>query len=332
MEQFSIDEVFGDITGLRRMYRDSYAGIGRRIKKEIQKKLGITVSVGLSTTKILAKLCSRYKKPDGFTEAPGYRLHSFLTHIPLSSVCGFGPQTQALLSKCGIRTVYEYVRRPEAFARRLLGKVGGELWHELRGTSVYRVTEIPKRNYLSISKTKSFTPPSAARDRVKAELTKNLESSCIKLRRHHLAARTCSAYLKEEDFRTCGLEASLNRHSSCPLDFSGICAELFDALFDPKKKYRATGIILSGISAEESDRYTLFDDPVVIRKTVRLSGAVDRINRLYGKHTVHLASSFPAMSRSPGQGRNSLAWRKQALLKGESFRKRLSIPLLKITV
>ncbi|MBL7071036.1 MAG: DNA polymerase IV [Candidatus Omnitrophica bacterium] len=330
VEEFSIDEAFCDITGLRRVYRASYPEIAGRMKERIQKELGLTVSVGLSLSKTLAKICSRHDKPDGFTAVPGYRLHKFLKCSHLDTVCGFGPNTVELLRKHGIKNVFDYVNRPEDFAKRLLGKVGIELWRELRGESVYKLCREEKKKYLSISKTRTFMPASREEDHVKARLTRNLESACIKLRRHSLSAAKLLIYLKASDFKTCGLEAKLNRHSSSTLDFMGICGKLFNIAFNENIMYRATGVVLSDIVPEGVDSRTLFDDPVRIEKIARLSKVTDTINIKYGKHTLHVAASDTLKTAGNGHPRNNVAWRKQELLKGETPRKRLKIPLLRV--
>lgn len=328
VEEFSIDEAFCDITGLRRLYRSSYADIARKIKDAVQAELDITVSVGLSLTKTLAKICSKHRKPNGFTALPGRKLHEFLATVPLERVCGFGPSTVALLTKCGIGTPLDYVRRPESFARKLIGKTGVELWQELRGVSVYPVSLEKKEKYLTISKTKTFMPPSGDRDLVKGQLVRNLESACIKLRRHGLSARNLVVYLRRSDFSAVGCEARITRHSASTLDFTRVCAGLFADLFQSGAAYRATGVVLGDIRAEGFDSRDLFDDPVKIEKTRRLGHLIDDINQLYGKHTIHVASSSCVSKKDP-HARNDVASRKKELLKGETFRKRLSIPLVK---
>jgi len=330
VEEFSIDEAFCDITGLRRIYRASYPKIAERIKDRIQRELGLTVSTGLSLSKILAKVCSRYNKPDGFTAIPGYKLHEFLSGVPLDMVCGFGPNTVELLGKCSIKNVLDYVNRPEAFARKLLGKTGIELWHELRGEAVYGLCREEKQTYLSISKSKTFMPASRDRDYVKAQLVRNLESACIKLRRHKLSARDLLIHLRTSDFKASALEAKLNRHSSSTLDFIGVCGDLFNVVFNRHLYYRASGIVLSDIVPEGVDSRTLFDDPLKIEKIAKLSRSVDRINRKYGKHTLHIAASDVLTAAKKSHPRNSSSWRKEDLLKGETFRKRLKIPLLRV--
>jgi len=79
-------------------------------------------------------------------------------------VWGFGPSTVALLKKQGLKTPLDFVKRSEIFAKRLLGKVGVEMWHELRGDSVLPVNTAAKTSYASVSKFKTFSPPSRERD------------------------------------------------------------------------------------------------------------------------------------------------------------------------
>ena len=328
VEEYSIDEAFCDLAGLRRIYRASYPAIARKIKEAIQGELGITVSVGIGLSKILAKLASKANKPDGFTDVPGSKLDAFLKEMPLEKVCGFGPNSTALLNKCGIRTVLDYVNKPQAFAQKILGKIGKELWLELRGIPVFKIVTEAKEKYLTISKTKTFSPASDNKEFVKGQLFRNMESAFIKLRRHSLSARNLTAFLRRSDFSHRAAEARLTRHSSSTLDFTGLCGRLFEFVFEEGVTYRSSGVILSDIADEGTDSRDLFEDPVRIEKLKDISIAVDKVNSYYGKHTLHLASSNIVNTKG-SHPRNCLAWRRSNLLKGESFRRRLGIPLLK---
>jgi DNA polymerase IV len=329
VEEYSIDEAFCDLTGLRRLYRTSYEEIATKIKNTVHQELDITVSIGLSLSKILAKLCSKQNKPNGFCAVPGHELHIFLKKIPLERVCGFGSSTVALLHKYRIISVLDYVRQPEKFAAKLLGKIGIDLWHELRGVAVYPFLMEKKETYTTISKTKTFMPPSADKNTVRGQLIRNLESAFIKLRRYSLSARTLIVYLRKADFDSAGFEGRLTRHSSSTLDFSNLCIELFNQIFEEGTTYRATGVILSDITDDGIDNADLFDDPVKIERMRRASAVIDEINERYGKHTIHLATSH-AVGTKKKHPRSTDSWRKKALLPGESFRKRLGIPLLKL--
>jgi nucleotidyltransferase/DNA polymerase involved in DNA repair len=138
----------------------------------------------------LAERGGKYRKPRGFTAVAGYHIHLLLQKTPLEKVWGFGPNTVAFLTKLGLRTAYDFAVRSESWAEKLLGKIGRELWGELRGEVVYPVTTEEKSTYITVSKCKTFTSPSADREFVLAKLLRNLESSCIKLRRHQLRAQS----------------------------------------------------------------------------------------------------------------------------------------------
>ncbi|MDA9101054.1 DNA polymerase IV [Omnitrophica bacterium] len=334
VDEYSIDEAFAELSGLRRVYRTGYPEIAMRMKQALQKELGLTVSVGLSCSKTLAKLASKYQKPDGFTVVRGNQIHEFLKGMPLEQVCGFGPSSVAFLKKKGVHSVLEYVQRPQVWAKKNLGKIGSELWHELRGEAVYPLVTETKQEYLSISKTKTFTPPSSEKDFVRAQLIRNLESAFIKLRRHRLCAGRLTLFLRSQTFRSSGIEADLDRTTSSTLDAVRLANELFDKLFDPANLYRLTGVVLSRI---ESDRtavqYSLFDDLAKIRSMRRLDEVIDGVNELYGKHALHLGTSlWLGRHRQHVSARGDLPQRKAQCLSGETFRQRLGVPLWQVRV
>jgi len=106
VEQYSIDEVFADLTGLRRPLRMSYEQMAATIKHELDTELGFTFSVGLAPNKVLAKIASKWQKPSGLTTIPGHDIHLFLRDLPVDKVWGIGSNTAALLQKhgCGRRS------------------------------------------------------------------------------------------------------------------------------------------------------------------------------------------------------------------------------------
>jgi DNA polymerase-4/DNA polymerase V len=247
VEEYSIDEAFADLSGLRRVYHASYEEIALKIKHAVESELGITVSIGLSLTKSLAKICSKERKPSGFTCVKGYELHTYLKNVATERVCGFGPNSVALLNKHGVRTVYDFIQRPEPFAKKLFGKIGSELWRELGGEPVYPIVTGPGPHKASLSKTKTFTPPSNDKDFVRAQLLRNVESAFIRLRRHRLRARTVSVFLVNDEFRGGGLCAELSRHTASTHEAVELAAGLFEKLFDPAVKYLKSGVILNDL-------------------------------------------------------------------------------------
>ena len=333
VEEYSIDEAFAELSGLRRIYRTSYEEIALNIKETVEKELGITVSIGLSLTKSLAKICSRDNKPSGFKCVKGYELHDYLKEVKTHRVCGFGPSTAALLAKRGIYTVWDYIQRPETFAKNLLGKIGVELWHELRGEAVYPIIKENLKPQASLSKTKTFTPASNDRDFVRAQLIRNMESAFIKLRRHKLKTQGIGVYLKNSDHRTRGLYADLTRPTDSPLEGAKIISDLFNRLFDPGIQYRATGVSFHYLEGTDETQTDLFDNPAEIKNLKEISKAIDEANALYGKHSLHLASSAALNRFKQHLGeRGDLSSRKNTPLKGENFRQHIHIPVWNVKV
>src|SRR5262249_12730670 len=117
VEEYSIDECFADLTGLRRRMRMSYSQMAEKLKHDLDTELGFTFSLGLSCNKEMAKIASKWKKPSGLTVIPGNRIHEYLAQLPVEKVWGIGANTTAYLNKFGIRTALEFARRPEEWVR-----------------------------------------------------------------------------------------------------------------------------------------------------------------------------------------------------------------------
>jgi nucleotidyltransferase/DNA polymerase involved in DNA repair len=331
VEEYSIDEAFADITGMRRALHSSYEEIALQMKKEIERALGITVSVGLSITKVLAKVASKYLKPAGMTVIKGRDIAQYLCDLPVDKIWGIGHATTNYLAKLGIRTALAFAELPEKTVLKKFTKPTVEIWQELRGVSVYPVTMEEKSSYASISKTKTFAPPTSNAEYLFAHLMRNMESACIKARRYLLAPNKIVVFLKKNDFDTVGSEAKLSRPCAFPLEFSDIVHDLFDSCYCPKDIYRATGVVLLNLEPDTNIQYTLFDNPLQAEKIRELYNVADELGRKFGKHTLHLGSSHPIDKLGKGR-RGSPTIREQTQLKGETRRRHLDLPLLHIKI
>jgi DNA polymerase IV len=358
VEEYSIDEAFLDITGFQRPYHMSYEKIAMKIKESIESELGITVSVGMSLSKVLAKVASKWQKPAGFTAIPGRMIHEFLAKLPIENVWGIGPRTAAYSQALGLSTALDFARKPEEFIKSHFTKPHYEIWQELNGESVYEIVTQEKTDYASISKTKTFTPPSRDGSFVLAQLMKNMENACIKARRHKLIAKGIVVFLKTQDFKTVGLEAKFSRPTAFPSDMVKIVRHLFDKMFDSGRRraggvengggfclYRATGVVLTDLIPDENVQLSLFEPAVRIDNMKKIYEAVDDLAAKFGTHAVFtgvnaLAQVTPQHGRLTGSGsagstlaprvhdRGDIPVRKLNRLKGESKRKHLALPLL----
>ncbi len=333
VEEYSIDEAFVDLTGLRRSFHGSYGMIARQMQETVERELGITVSVGVSLSKVLAKIASKHQKPHGLTLIPGRAIHRYLEGLPLGRVWGIGPNTTEFMRKLGIQTALEFARKEEGFIKRHLSKPYQEIWHELNGRGTYPVVPESKSSYQSISKTKTFTPASNDATFVFAQLSKNLEAACIKARRYRLAATRLIAFLRTQDFRDRGIELRLNRPTAYPAELFGALKEGFHELFKPEALYRQTGVVLAGLAQDSTIQYTLFEDTARLERMARIYSAVDLLSEKFGKYAVHHGSSLPTKLQARHEGeRGDTPQRVSELFKGENRRRRLGLPLLHIKV
>jgi DNA polymerase-4/DNA polymerase V len=265
-------------------------------------------------------------------------LHHFLGQVPVEKVWGIGRQTTALLAKHGVRTALELARRPEDWVTKRFTKPVVAIWQELNGTPVLPVATQPKETYASIQKVKTFTPASAdremvyaqlAKNMVYAQLAKNMESACIKARRYKLAAQRVVIFLRTQDFQDLGREVALSRPTCFPNDLLRTIAPAFEALFVAGTLYRATGVILHHFSEAYYGQLDLFGEVVRMQRLSHLYESVDALSAKYGKHTLFLAASLPAHLHAQHAGdRGDRPDRHITLLPGETPRKRLGIPLL----
>jgi nucleotidyltransferase/DNA polymerase involved in DNA repair len=329
VEEYSIDECFADLTGLRRPLGMSYEHMAERIKFELDSELGMTFSVGLSVNKVTAKLASKWKKPSGLTIIPAYNLHLYLNKLPVEKIWGIGPNTTAHLNKYGIKTALQFAEKEKEWVKEKLTKPHQEIWEELRGGFVYELTTKEKHDYKSIGKTRTFTPPSNDREFVFSQLSKNIENACIKLRRHGLYTKEVAFFLKKQDFSYAGLELKLSASVCIPQAILEVVRKNFDEIYIQNVLYRATGIVLLKLSVSDTGTMDLFGGDVEVEKMNRIYESVDEVAKKYGKHTVFLGSSFLAMKNHQHEGdRGVTAERKRPLLKGETDRRHLAVPLL----
>ena len=369
VEEYSIDEAFVDLTGLRRTFHGSYGDLAKKIQKTVEMELGITVSIGVSLSKVLAKIGSKHMKPKGLTLIPGLEIHNYLSKLPVVNVWGIGANTSEFLRKFGITTALQFAGKDEAFIKRHLSKPYQEIWHELNGRSVYPVVAESKRDYQSISKTRTFTPPSKDEVFIFSQLSKNLENACIKARRYDLAANKLILFLRQQDFRDTGLEMKISRPTAYPAELFALLREGFLEIYKTGTLYRSTGVVLAGLVAERKVQLTLFDDTTRILKMGRIYSAMDHLSERFGKHTIQHGSSLfskstcrvfdtrtsgenfknhphPPIPHSRWEGgdfdsklqvqhegeRGDVAVRKAELFKGENRRQRLGLPVLDIKV
>jgi DNA polymerase-4/DNA polymerase V len=314
VEEYSIDEAFADLKGLRRYYRSSYEELGLKIKETIKRELGITVSVGISLTKVLAKVASGFRKPDGLTLIAGREIHHYLKNLPISEIWGIGPQTSALCEKLGIYSALDFAKASENFIKKHFTKPHYEIWLELRGVQVYPVIPDIKANYKSISKALSFTPTDN-QEFLLAQSAFNLEMACFKARAYGLSAQRLLYFLKDQEFKVHAMELKLPYPSAYPRDLLPLLRKAFEELYREGLLFRQVGVILKDLTSKQRLQLGLFEKNKGTKDLKGLYKTVDEINLRYGRTTLIHGTSLPVTKEKP-------------LVKGRA----LKIPLLPVSL
>ncbi len=291
IECYSVDESFADITGMRLPLKMSYEEIALNLKAALKKELGMTFSVGVAPTKVLAKIASNFKKPDGLTIIPGRDIEQFLKTFPVGDVWGIGKQTAAYMEKLGITTALDFANKKQIWVNTHFSKPHQELWKELRGENALTLKTGERKPYVSLMRTRTFSPPSRKREFILAELSRHVEVVCARARQHGLSGRTLSIFLKTQTFKYVGLTLRLSRTTNIPEEVLLLLTAKFDQLFEAGILYRAAGVTLSDLGAASAMQLDLFDITLRIEKLEKIYKEVDELNVRFGKTLVHLASS-----------------------------------------
>jgi DNA polymerase-4/DNA polymerase V len=328
VEEYSIDECFADLTGLQRPLRMNYSTMAEAIKRDLDTELGFTFSVGLAPSKVVAKIASKWEKPSGLTIIKGRDIHTFLAQKSVADVWGIGAKTTAYLAKLGVRSALAFARKDEAWVQTYFPKPVVEIWHELNGRSVIPLETKAKDTYQMIQKMKTFSPPSSDHAFLYAQLSKNIENACMKARRYNLAAGRVMFYLRTHDFQHRGIMVTLSRPTAFSHEILRCADAIFNTIWTSGERYRSTGVVLTHLADCTVTQPDLFGVSVEIERTAEMYRAIDAIRRKYGKHTIFLGSSFLAHQQKQHEGeRGDAPERTRQLLKGETKRKRLGIPM-----
>jgi DNA polymerase-4 len=199
LEQVSIDEAFLDVAGSEALF-GSPEEIARKIKSAVRSEVGLTASVGVATTKLVAKVASDLRKPDGLVVvAPGGEA-AFLAPLPIGRLWGVGEQTRATLAEQGVRTIGQLAELPVDVLVRRLGAHGAALHERALGIDPSPVT--PEVAAKSVSHEHTFDVDTSDPEVIERTLLALSEGVASRLRAGHVRASTVAVKVRDSTFRT----------------------------------------------------------------------------------------------------------------------------------
>ncbi|MFC1711479.1 DNA polymerase IV [Patescibacteria group bacterium] len=270
VEEYSVDEGFADLKGLRRPLNSSYTQIAKNIKNKVQSSLGISVSVGVATTKSLAKLASDFKKPGGLTVINGLNIKNFLKQISLNKIWGIGINTTSYLQKLGLKTALDFALKEEDFIKKHLTKPYFEIWQELRGKKVYEINTQGKTSYKGIVKSQTFKPNCNNPKILWAKLSHHLEQAFQKARRFNYQAGKITIFLKTQNFRYHTTTIKLLQKTGYPLLIRKELKQGFNKIFQKQTYYRACGCQITDFEDLHTGQLSFFSNKTKEKKAKKI--------------------------------------------------------------
>ena len=286
VEVYSIDEAFVELTGLERLYKKNYEEIGMFLRDEVMKRVDIPVSIGISSSKTLAKLASDKAKSmsDRVYRINQHEITDVLKNTDISEIWGIGRNLTLLMHKNGILNAYELVSQTDLWLNKVIGIRGIEMKHELLGEMISPIDtefKMPK----SIQKTSMLSKFSSDVNFLKNSLNYHIHRACAKLRKLDAKCSGITLVLKTKDFKRYYEKRVLTTPTNFEFEISAIVFELLEDLYNPNVLYRSTGVILDGITHNSQSQLFLFGQEGDDKKE-KLTKCFDNLERRFGKDII----------------------------------------------
>ena len=274
VEPISVDEAFLDVTASVRLFGDGEA-IGRRIKAAIRATTKLTASVGVASAKLIAKIASDLKKPDGLVVVPPGTERQFLAPLPVRRLWGIGPKMEERLAKLGVHTIGQLA---DAKITRLLGTHGLDLQRLARGEDDREVIA-DRGRAKSVSVEHTFETDEGDPRRLRRTLLHLADELSRRLRAETLEGRTITLKYRDEAFKTTTHARSRSMPTNVASELFAAALELFGEVHG-SRDVRLLGVGVSGFDARAQK--SLFDDEPV-KRSGRIDTLREEVREKFGK-------------------------------------------------
>ncbi len=285
VESFGLDECWLDVSGSHKLFGSS-EHIAEELRRRAREELGITISVGVSFTKVFAKLGSDYKKPDAQTVISHENYRNIAWPLPVEDILMVGAGSLAFFHSVGIRTIGDLAQADENLLSSRLGKMGSTLHAWANG-----LEDSPVKLYYETRKPESVGNGSTAekdlttREECARLITALSERVATRLRRHDTLACGVHLAVKSNAMTTRGKQMRVEVPTASATDIKNHALRLLDDLWKqgaslPVRALTVTAIYLIG--ADDYVPTSLFVDEITAGKNTRLEKSIDKIRDKYG--------------------------------------------------
>ncbi|MDI6900469.1 MAG: DNA polymerase IV [Anaerosomatales bacterium] len=282
VEPMSVDEAYLDVTPAT--HGEDPVGVAQRIQSAVD-ELGLSCSIGVATSKSVAKIASDHRKPHGITVVPPGTERAFLAPLPVTALGGIGRSTAARLAGVGVRTLGDLAALDPATAGHLLGSAGTSLLERARGVDARPIDTGRERK--SVSAEHTFSTDIHTRDEVEMHMRALVERVTSRLRRAGVAGRTVTVKLRFADFTTRTAQRTLAGPSDLGAELEPVALELLAEVWSVGTGLRLLGFGVSGLT-DPSRQLDLFGaDSDAVRHGELMRG-IDAIRGRFGEGSISI--------------------------------------------
>ncbi len=281
IEVCSIDEAFIDVTNLYKLYNvDGYDELAEFLHKKLLQEVGVPVSVGISTSKILCKVATdKAKKGNFHYYLPKNEIGANVDEYPVEKIWGVGKNTVSLLKSHGIYTAGDILRRDKEFFSHYMGKRGMELKLGVSGENSLPLST-KKEKPKSIQKTASFRTATNEKNFLKNTVLEHLHNACRKMRKYNLITSELTVMLRTKDFRIVSVTDVVDNPTNAEYLLNKKAIDLFEQIYSKYNLYRSSGVYVGGLKDSEVKQLNFFEND---EKFERISQIWDKIEAQYGR-------------------------------------------------
>ena len=302
MESFSIDEVFLDMTGTSLIYPDPIA-TACEIKDRIYRELGFTVNVGISCNKLLAKMASDFEKPGRVHTLFPEEIPEKMWPLPVRDLLFLGKASEKKLVEAGLKTIGDMARAKESMIQALLGeKAGHQLYQYSRGIDDSPVLEEAEESK-GFSVEKTFNEDIVSLEQVLPILLEQCDVVSTRMRRKGKKCTCVSVIFRTLDFKNRSHQTKLKNATDVTDEIYENARKLFTE-FWKGQPLRLIGVALTGLTDEDFEQISLFEDLRKKEQKQKLDATLDAIRMKYGNDKITRAS---IMNSNSGIGRKARA-------------------------
>lgn len=288
VQGLSLDEAFLDVTASLGAL-GSAEHIAREIKRRIRDRTQLTASVGVAPNKLVAKIASDLRKPDGLVVVAPDGVRALLDPLPVRKLFGLGPKTAPKVEELGIHTLGELHRASPSRLRPIFGRYTERVQQRAAGIDDRPV--IPDADEKQISAEETFDRDMADRAWLRAEVHRLADKACSRLRARKLAGGCVTVKIRRGDFTTYTRQRAFEPRTQETRVVARIATELLDAWYatQPRAALRLLGVGVSDLA--EQVQADLFAAPESTRNR-QLDAAVDEIRQKFGAVALKPASAI----------------------------------------